>query len=168
MLAAQRAQDVVDGKLRKKKKDGTGLDFDSDDEEERFGRSSRKEERRLKRKLEGLDPLDRIGESLDSMTSTFLRFESDVIPRPLTAADPETQAFAEAYKATHAVEIEGYEDLRSDGEDEQTETQDSAAGETQMDDEDDQSSSLLAKVGIGRSRSVSFHSLLLGFVCFGP
>jgi hypothetical protein len=63
--AQKRLQEVVDGQLRKKRKDGT-FEFDSDEEdEERFGISSkaRREERRKKRKLEGLDPLDRLGTS---------------------------------------------------------------------------------------------------------
>ena len=60
-------QEVVDGKLRKKKKDGTDMDFDDsdeDNEENRAGKSLRAKEARRKRKLGKMDPMDALGESL--------------------------------------------------------------------------------------------------------
>ena len=59
------AQDIADGEHRKKKKDGTGMDFDDSEEEEAYrkGNSEQRKEWRRKRKLDKMDPLDAVCQS---------------------------------------------------------------------------------------------------------
>lgn len=70
------AQDIADGEYRKKKKDGTGMDFDDSEEEEAYrkGNSAQRKEYRRKRKLDKMDPMDRVGQSCVLTTTLFARF----------------------------------------------------------------------------------------------